>query len=109
MITKRKYENALKVVKEYEQQQKLEVWDLFKSQKLTLDTNLFDIKGISPKLGIALIKYRQWTETTANYHMPTTLSWFVNLSAEEFSRYRGVGKKTLEEYTTLMNAAGIQV
>jgi len=109
MITKRQYENALRVIREYEQHKKLEVWDSFKSQGLTLDTNLFDIKGISPKLGIALINYRQWTETTANYHMPTTLSWFVDLSAEEFSKHRGIGKKTVDEYVALMNAAGIQV
>jgi hypothetical protein len=109
MITKRKYENALKVVKEYEQQQRLAIYDSLKSQNLTPDTEFFDVDGISDKLGGLMYSYYKSTVSTADWGKPLTLSYFADLKAEEFTRYRGVGSKTLMEYVALMDAAGIQV
>lgn len=109
MITERKYKNALKVIIEYEQQQRQAVWDSFKSENLTPDTEFFDVESMPPKLGALLYSYYKSTVTTADWDKPLTLSYFADLKASDFIRYRGVGAKTLMEYVALMDAAGIQV
>lgn len=103
MVTERSYKNALKVIKAYEEQQKNLKFEKFKELNLTLDTNLIDLaEYISTNLFHALHEpnYCVW------YNEHQKLSYFTDITKENFLRYHNVGKKTVEEFVNLMAIAG---
>lgn len=103
MITEIKYRNALKVIKAYEEQTKNQKFEKIKELGITLDTEIENLSShISTKLYSVLYdrSFYRWNER------PQKLSDFTNLTKAELSKWRNIGKKSVDEFVNLMAIAG---
>lgn len=103
MITERKYKNALLVIKAYEEQIKNQKLEKIKELGITLDTEIETLSShISSKLYSVLYdrRYYYWN------NRPQKLSDVTNLTKAELSKWRNIGKKTVDEFVNLMAVAG---
>jgi hypothetical protein len=111
MVTERSYKHALAVIEQYNKEQEESKEVNLKNANIILDDDIHELysKGlISNKL--TLILYRIWGWSKAwNSKDRFTLSLFTDLTIKGFSKHRGVGKKTLDEFIKLMGAAGHNV
>lgn len=103
MITKRKYNNALLVIKAYEEQIRNQKLEKIKELSITLDTEIESLSSdISTKLYNVLYdrSFYRWNNRLQK------LSDFTNLTKAELSRWNRIGKKTIDEFVNLMAIAG---
>lgn len=109
MITERKYKNALAVIEQYKEQQENLKREKIKDHNISLSTELWDLydnKLISTKLLSALHSYHKSNVFVHEAHLPCTLQYFTGINQYGFSRWYGVGKKTVDEFVDLMHGAG---
>jgi len=107
MITERKYKNASKIVKQYEAQLAEAQKKKLLEYNISLQSDIHELYMlglISSRLcGILRSDYDytiMWNDTRK-----FNLEFFVNHNIEDFKKYRGVGKKTLDEFIVLMESA----
>lgn len=109
MVTERQYKNALAVIEKYKEQQKLLKQENIKANNISLSTelwNLYEENLISTKLLSALHSYYKSTVYVHELDKPCTLEYFTKINQYGFSKWHGVGKKTVDEFVDLMHAAG---
>lgn len=109
MVTERQYKNALAVIEKYKEQQKVLKQENIKANNISLSTELWDLHDkelISPKLISKLYEHHKRTVYVQDVYKPCTLEYFTDINQYVFSKWYGVGKKTVEEFVSLMALAG---
>lgn len=108
MITKEEYQKAKSIVDQYEAEQEALKSKKLKDYNFNYETKLgavYDTGLLSSKLYYILIdayKDKNGRYFSKGYSDPT-IGEFKDMSLEDFSKLRGVGKVTLEEFCNLMN------
>ena len=108
MVTERSYKHALAVIEQYNKEQEKSKEANLKNAGITLDNDIYDLysKGlISSKLTLNLRQVWKWENEWKNDPKDFILNSFTDLTKTEFSTYRGVGKKTVDEFVKLMAIA----
>lgn len=109
MVTERSYKHALAVIEQYNKEQEESKEANLKNAGITLDDDIHELnsKGlISHKLTLNLRQVWKWENEWKNDPKDFILNSFTDLTKTDFSTYRGVGKKTVDEFVQLMSAAG---
>jgi len=108
MVTERSYKHALAVIEQYnKEQEELKKVNL-KNAGITLDDDIYELysKGlISSKLTLNLRQVWKWENEWKDNPKDFILNFFTDLTKTEFSKYRCVGKKTVDEFVKLMDIA----
>ena len=108
MVTERSYKHALAVIEQYNKEQEESKELNLKNAGITLDDDIYELysKGlISSKLTLNLRQVWKWENEWKNDPKDFILNSFTDLTKTEFSTYRGVGKKTVDEFVKLMAIA----
>lgn len=109
MITEEEYQAAKSIVDQYNAEQEALKSKKLKDYNFNYKTKLgavYDTGLLSSKLYYILIdayKDMHGRYFSKGYSDPT-IGEFKDVSAEDFSKLRGVGKVTLEEYSNLMKS-----
>lgn len=111
MITERKYKNALAVVEQYRLQQSELQKNKLRNADITLSTTLdelYDKELITSRLAGILRSFHKCYVLVGD-NKPPTLEFFTGINITGIQCWRGIGKKTLNEFKDLMAAAGHRV
>lgn len=102
MITEKKYQKALCIIKEYEAQQALLKKEKILQRDITLESIARDLWTDN------VISFRLFNRVFCSTHFRGVrpLSEFTTLTKAELSKYHGIGKTTIEEFVNIMAAAG---
>ena len=108
MVTERSYKHALAVIEQYNKEQEESKKVNLKNAGITLDDDIYELysKGlISSKLTLNLRQIWKWENEWKDNPKDFILNFFTDLTKTEFSTYRCVGKKTVDEFVKLMDIA----
>jgi len=108
MVTERSYKHALAVIEQYNKEQEESKKVNLKNAGITLDDDIYELysKGlISSKLTLNLRQVWKWENEWKDNPKDFILNFFTDLTKKEFSTYRCVGKKTVDEFVKLMDIA----
>lgn len=108
MVTERSYKHALAVIEQYNKEQEESKEVNLKNAGITLDDDIYELysKGlISSKLTLNLRQVWKWENEWRDNPKDFILNFFTDLTKTEFSKHRGVGKKTVDEFVKLMAIA----
>jgi hypothetical protein len=109
MITERSYKHALAVIEQYNKEQEESKEVNLKNAGITLDDDIYELysKGlVSSKLTLSLRQIWKWENSWKDAPEDFILNCFTDLTETDFSKHRGVGKKTVDEFVKLMGATG---
>ena len=108
MVTERSYKHALAVIEQYNKEQEESKETNLKNAGITLHDDIYDLYSkrlISSKLTLNLRQIWKWENEWRDDPKDFILNFFTDLTKKEFSKYRCVGKKTVDEFVKLMAIA----